>query len=223
MFIGKNSSISVNIKVGDNASIHIGDNCNVEIQDVVLIGEESTVLIDDYSKLLSMDMLRCSANSKVTIGQRTKFVGGGFISVQQNAKLEIGEESFFGRYNKLLAIKDTSIMIGKGVLTSWDVSIISGDGHSVFDINTKENINKNKIDVSIDEHVWIGAGVVIMPQSRIGVGSVVGASSLVKGSFPNNCMLAGTPAKIIKRDIAWSLQFGAEIEDCNIKYANHTL
>ncbi len=223
VFIGNNSHLSVNMKVGDNASIHIRDNCNIEIRDIVLMGEESAVLIDDHCKLLNMDMFRCSENSKVMIGQRTAFRGGGLVSAQQNANLEIGEDSNFGRYNKIVAVKDTTMMIGKDVLTSWDVSIISGDGHYVFDVNTKENINKNTIDVSIDEHVWIGAGATILPKSRIGIGSVVGASSVVKGSFPNNCMMVGVPAKIIRKDIAWSRQFGAEIDDCNIRYLKHTL
>lgn len=32
---------------------------------------------------------------------------------------------------------------------------------------------------------------------------MVGLGSIVKGTFPNNCIVAGVPAKIIKKDIAW--------------------
>jgi acetyltransferase-like isoleucine patch superfamily enzyme len=43
----------------------------------------------------------------------------------------------------------------------------------------------------------------ILGGSSIGDGSVVGLGSIVKGSFPNNCILAGSPAKTVRRDIAW--------------------
>ena len=39
--------------------------------------------------------------------------------------------------------------------------------------------------------------------TEIGTGSVVGYGSYVSGFFPNNCCVAGIPAKVIKRDIAW--------------------
>ncbi len=39
-------------------------------------------------------------------------------------------------------------------------------------------------------------------------GSIIGAKSLVKNKFPNNCIAGGNPAKIIKTDVAWSRGYG---------------
>ncbi len=53
--------------------------------------------------------------------------------------------------------------------------------------------------IEIGDNVWICDGVVILADTRIGNGSIIGAMSLVKGIFPENCLIAGNPAKIIKR------------------------
>ena len=44
----------------------------------------------------------------------------------------------------------------------------------------------------------------IMHGTEIGSGSVIGAKSVVKGRYPNNCVVAGNPAECVKTDVAWS-------------------
>ena len=47
--------------------------------------------------------------------------------------------------------------------------------------------------------------------------------SLVKGRIPNNCIATGIPAKVIKNDIAWSREYGADdIIKCGQKYIHCT-
>ena len=53
--------------------------------------------------------------------------------------------------------------------------------------------------VVIHDNVWIGELVSILPGVEIGKGSIVGANSVVTKSIPAYCMVAGNPAKIIKR------------------------
>ena len=53
--------------------------------------------------------------------------------------------------------------------------------------------------VVIGENTWVGENVVILPGSSIGKGCVIGANSVVKGVFPDYCIIAGSPAKIVKR------------------------
>lgn len=43
-----------------------------------------------------------------------------------------------------------------------------------------------------------------MPNTYIGSGAICGYRSLVKGKIPNNCIVVGSPAKIVRKDIAWS-------------------
>ena len=45
----------------------------------------------------------------------------------------------------------------------------------------------------------IFCNTVILGGTEIGDNSVVAANSVVRGKFPNNCVIAGAPAKIVKR------------------------
>lgn len=61
------------------------------------------------------------------------------------------------------------------------------------------NILKN---VTINNYVWIGANVVIIPGVTIGEGAVIGAGSVITKDIPDCAVVAGNPSKIIKyRDI----------------------
>ena len=53
--------------------------------------------------------------------------------------------------------------------------------------------------VSIEDSVWIGEGVCIMPGTTIGTGSIIGALSVVTKSVPPYSIAVGNPAKIIKK------------------------
>jgi acetyltransferase-like isoleucine patch superfamily enzyme len=52
--------------------------------------------------------------------------------------------------------------------------------------------------VTIGEHTWLGANVVIMPNVTLGNYCVVAANSFVNKSFPDYSVIGGTPAKLIR-------------------------
>ena len=55
--------------------------------------------------------------------------------------------------------------------------------------------------VIIEDNVWMGDKVSIMPGVRIGKGSVVAANAVVTRDVPDNTVVGGVPAKIIKQII----------------------
>lgn len=57
----------------------------------------------------------------------------------------------------------------------------------------------NHKGIKIGKDCWIGAKATILDGSVIGNGCIVAAGAVVTGIFPDNCILAGVPAKIIKR------------------------
>ena len=95
------------------------------------------------------------------------------------------------------------IIIGNNVLMANRVFI---SDHSHGDINSEAlklpplvRPLVSKGPVIIGDNVWIGVGVVIMPDVTIGNNCVIGANAVVTKSFSDNCILAGVPAKIIKK------------------------
>jgi acetyltransferase-like isoleucine patch superfamily enzyme len=59
------------------------------------------------------------------------------------------------------------------------------------------HINDKSSDIIINEDVWIGAKVIIMPGAEIGRGSIIGAGTLVNHFVPPYSVVVGSPAKII--------------------------
>lgn len=69
-----------------------------------------------------------------------------------------------------------------------------------------KRINPSK-DVNIGDHVWIGNKTIILKGSEIADDSIVGSGAVVSGKYTdNNVVIAGNPAKIIKRDITWKYE-----------------
>ena len=51
----------------------------------------------------------------------------------------------------------------------------------------------------IGDNVWLGEKVAVLPGVRIGHGVVVGAGAVVTRDVPDHCIVAGVPARVIKR------------------------
>lgn len=87
------------------------------------------------------------------------------------------------------------IIIEDGVLIGHNV-VITTLNHN-FDPNKRGNMVP--APVKIGKNVWIGANVTVVPGVCIGNGTVVAAGSVVTKDVPENVVVAGVPAKIIKK------------------------
>lgn len=124
--------------------------------------------------------IRIGEDSVVSIGNNATTTTRCFISAAEGAKIEIGDDC----------------MIASGV------SIRTHDSHPIFDVASGKRINKSA-NVLIGRHVWLGQEVAVLGGAKIGDGSVVGIRSVVKKKYPNNCILAGVPARVTRTNIAW--------------------
>lgn len=86
------------------------------------------------------------------------------------------------------------ITIEDGVLIAPKVSLLS-EGHPVSPENRHSLVPKH---IHIKKNAWIGANVTILQGVTIGENSVVAAGSVVSKDVPDNVVVGGTPAKIIK-------------------------
>lgn len=117
-----------------------------------------------------------------------------------NPQIEIGDEVNIGQYCHITAIN--KVEIGNGVLTGRWVTI-TDNSHGRTDINslelapTKRNLCSAG-PVIIEDNVWIGDKVTILPNVHIGRNAIIGANAVVTRDVPENAVVVGIPAKTVK-------------------------
>lgn len=103
-------------------------------------------------------------------------------------------------------VDNNRIDIGNGVLIASNVQIYTAT-HSirvnermVQDWSEGQEICRTyALPVKIEDGVWIGGGVIILPGVTIGRNSVIGAGSVVTRSIPESCVAVGNPCRVIKQ------------------------
>jgi len=119
--------------------------------------------------------------------------------------LRVGSRCVIGRGSHIVA--HHSILIGDDVFTGPYV-YITDQNHSYADpyapIGRQWPVNSA---VSIGSGTWLGAGAIVLPGACIGQNVVVAAGSVVRGTVPDRCVVAGIPAKIVREYVSgtgWS-------------------
>ena len=127
-------------------------------------------------------------------------------------KLIIGRNCKIGDYVHIAAgervsIGDNCLMASKIYISD----INHGDYSGVFEYSSPDVPPDNRplytASVSIGNNVWIGENVCILPGVIIGNGCIIGANTVVNRNLSDNCMVAGAPARIIKKYNATSKQW----------------
>lgn len=167
-------------------------------------GKNNKIFIEKGAIIKNTAICIEGCNNEIIIHNNVRFIESGRIRIWDSGnRLEIGENTEVVSCFFSIADNNTEIKLGKGCLLSANVIIRTSDGHSICNMNG-ERINYGK-SVYLKDRVWIGYGTTILKGSQIGADSVVGSNSLVAGiNTPNNCVIAGIPAKVVKSDITWT-------------------
>ena len=94
-----------------------------------------------------------------------------------------------------------SVKIGKNVTIGANCKIIDNDFHPLDPERRRLNQNEEftlRAPIVIGDNCFIGMNSIILKGTKLGNNVIVGAGSVVHGSFPDNCIIAGNPAKIIR-------------------------
>ena len=137
----------------------------------------------------------------IFLGNDSYFLYGARIQVfkknGKNPKLIIGNGTTFEQFAHVTC--GESIEIGDHAMILANVCITDID-HVVNPENGPYGFQEHQTKpVKIGNNVFVGMGSFIFPGTVLGDNVVVGANSVVRGSFPADVMIAGSPAKVIKR------------------------
>lgn len=166
---------------------------------IQFLGGNNEVVIDDDANLKNCT-LEMRENGKVVIKKNVGFHGN--IRLGYGSSVEIGNKTTSTNPVYATVAEGTKLIIGDDCMFATNNQIRTDDAHAIYDINTGQRINPSK-DIVLGDHVWVGYGAVLFGGATIGSGSVVGAFSMVNKVFSNNCIIAGTPAKVIKENVFW--------------------
>jgi acetyltransferase-like isoleucine patch superfamily enzyme len=138
--------------------------------------------------------VRLDLRGKAVFGDRFRAEGISapiIIKVERKAKLTIGNNVYMNGGVWIEAWHE--MKIGDDVLFGPYVSLIDDDRHDI-----EPCTQPYKGPLIIGDNAWLGRNVAVMPGVHIGVGSVIGANSVVTRDIPSNSFAAGVPARVIK-------------------------
>lgn len=110
------------------------------------------------------------------------------------SNVHIGDD-FFGNVN-LTFVDDVEIRIGNGVMIAPSVTLTT-TGHPVHP-ELRVDFRRFSEPIVIEDRVWIGSNVVVLPGVRIGYGAVIGAGSVVTRDIPPMTIAVGAPCRVVR-------------------------
>lgn len=157
-------------------------------------------------KFCAIAPVLCEGKGRIVVGEGTLF---GYIEDAEfwtsyvflnprtaESKISIGKNCQI--CNRFTAISEgEGIEIGDNVLVGTAVTVMDSDFHDIEPSRRLTGTPKTG-KVAIADNVWIGDRVTILKGTSIGKNSVVAAGAVVSGAFPENVVIGGVPAKVIR-------------------------
>jgi len=168
-----------NISIGQNVVFHKVPIIDIHPSSKLIIGNNVKINSENQGYHLNM-YGRCKImidrpGANVSIGDNTRFHGSCIHACEQ-------------------------INIGNNCLIAANCQIIDSNGHDISfpDVSNRINTKGSSDPVYIENNVWLGTNVVVLPGVRIGEGSIISANSVVHKNIPAMVIAGGNPIRIIK-------------------------
>lgn len=177
-----------NISCEKGAKILFGKNSKIELNGKLGLNKNMITGYNGRSSILRLDK-----NSKLIVNGKFNLFYGADVILFENAVLELGS----GYINSDCKIRcHESIKIGNGCAISHDFTIMDSDSHAINGV-------RNKKEIVIGDHVWIGTRVTVLSGVKIGDGAVIAAGAVVKDDVPAGALVGGCPARVLRENVTW--------------------
>ncbi|MBQ8750504.1 MAG: acyltransferase [Alphaproteobacteria bacterium] len=193
-----------------------------------------------YERIKGLDISINGNNNLVKIEIPIIGVGSNIEIGNDNVIIDIGSSYYFnrlfirccfglGQYCKIG--KNTTIceaniildgksgcIIGEDCMFSSSIRIWGDDGHSILGIEGRNILNKPQGHITIGDHVWIGEGARITKNARIGKHCIIGGGAVAYKDYgEDNCIIAGNPGNIVRRNVTWDRRNTYNLEETIVK------
>ena len=165
-----------------------------------VFGNNNEVMVGEDSLLRDSSITIIGDNSSVIIGRNCKIFGPCSIVLGDNASIRLGNNTNMRGVS--INANNGVIQIGENCIFSYGIVIRNNDGHCVVSKDTEQILNSSE-DVSIGNHVWVCQNASIRKGVSIGDDSIIAFGSIVTNDCPSNAIMAGNPARVVKRGISW--------------------
>ena len=173
--------------------VFIGGHCNFKNKKSITLGLNTTIesfcTIDGYAK------------NGIIIGNNSKIGAYSFVTTTSHMSkygkgLTIGNNSACGRYCEFGA--SGGIEIGNDVIMGSYISFHS-ENHNYLDKNLliREQGVSSK-GIKIGNNIWVGSKVTFLDGCKVGDNCVIASGAVVNSIYPDNVIIGGVPAKILK-------------------------
>ncbi len=109
--------------------------------------------------------------------------------------IHIGE-NFFANHNFVI-LDCAKVTFGDNVFIAPNC-VFSTAGHPL-DVEQRNKGLEYAYPITVEDNVWIGASVTVLPNVTIGSGSIIAAGSIVNRDIPKGVIAAGNPCKVIRK------------------------
>lgn len=177
---GHHVFIERGVSLIDRRKIFLGENVRIGKATVINAISQNGVVLEDNVKL--------GENNRLLATGSLQAIGKG---IKIGHDTSFSENTFFGAAG--------GITVGSDVIAGQDVR---------FHAENHIYSNKNKLiraqgvshqGILVGNDCWIGAGAVFLDGAVVGNGCVIAANAIVTKKFPDNVVIGGLPAKIIKK------------------------
>lgn len=168
----------------------------IEVQGRVRIGQQLFGLLLrgslSFRRRLRLFWLRVLLGS---LGRDTAVATG--VVIQGHAHIRVGAECAINDRVVLQCGPGGALRIGDGVTLSFGCVVMAGS--YPVDRRGFDRREHHYREVVIEDEAWVGANATILPGVTIGRASLVAAGAVVIRDVPPGCVVAGVPARVVRR------------------------